>query len=322
MSIELLDNFPAELDELAREAEWSSFYQTGAWIESLRAAFPRMTFRCLVATGPGGGPAGYLPFFLLRRGPFTQIVSMPFGTYGGPVVRGGESAFRSLVDAYLSMGRAARALEVGWTDFWNRGYAGGFTLSKGSTQIVDLGKGFDSVWKDDFDKAKRRQSRKAEREGLSVIEARSSAHVAAYYAIYRDRIGQWKESYAYPEGLFQELAARRERGVRLFLVEQEGEILGGHLNFYHKDMVVAWNGVMRRDSRSQQSSTFLYAHLIRHACEHGFARYNLGSSLGKQSLAEYKSAIGGEPYTYACYRRTSRAGSIARALLRLASRRR
>lgn len=321
MSIELLDNFPADLDDLAREADCSSFYQTGVWIESLRAAFPRMAFRCLVATGAGGALAGYLPFFKIRKGPFAFIVSMPFGTYGGPVVRGDEAAFRSLVDAYAKLGRAPGNLEVGWTDFWNRGYAGGFTRENGSTQIIDLHKGFDSIWKGDFDKSKRRQSRKAEREGLTVVEAGSSAQVAAYCAVYRDRVRAWRESYAYPDRLFEELIGRGAGSVRLFLVMQEGDILGGHLNFYHKDMVFAWNGVTRQDGRSLQSSTFLYAFLIRHACDNGYARYNLGSSLGKQSLAQYKDALGGEAYSYAHYRKASRAGSVARAMKRSASRR-
>lgn len=311
MSIELLDHYPAELDDLAGAASDASFYQTSGWIAAIGAAFPHMRPRCLVARN-AGAVTGYLPFFSVRRGPMQFLHSMPFGTYGGPVVDGDEAAAGSLLDAYLNQGRRIGVLEVSWTDFWNRPVAGPETVERHSTQVIDLTGGFESIWRDDFEKAKRRQARKAEREGLAVVDAGTDRDIDAFYAIYRDRIDEWGESFRYPRRFLGALLAAGGPRVKLYLVKQDGDVLGGHLNFYFKDMVTAWSGVTSSDSRSSQASTYLYSYLIKRACESGFTRYNLGSSLGKRTLEEYKAALGGKSYEYCRHRLTSRAGKLVR----------
>jgi len=70
------------------------------------------------------------------------------------------------------------------------------------------------------------------------------------------------------------------------------------LNFYFGDTVIAWNGVTARSSRAVQASTLLYSSCIRHACDNGYKRYNLGGSLNKETLIDYKQALGGVAYEY------------------------
>jgi CelD/BcsL family acetyltransferase involved in cellulose biosynthesis len=319
MSIEALDHYPAELDDLALQADDSSFYQTSGWITSVEASFPHMRARCLV-NRQGGRATGYLPYFIVRRGPVSILNSMPFGTYGGPVTRGGDSCAGALLEAYVRMTRAMGVLEVSWTDFWNRAGGPSGRVERYATRIVDLTAGFESVWRNGFEKSKRRQVRKAEREGLTVVESADGSDIDAYYAIYNERIDEWAESFRYPKKLFEVLVGNGRRHARLFLVKQDDAVLGGHLNFYFKDTVIAWNGVTRRDSRGQQASTLLYSRLIQHACEHGFKRYNLGSSLGKRSLERYKASLGGAPHPYAHHRVTSCTGRVARLCKKLLSR--
>lgn len=321
MSIELLDHYPAELDDLAEESAAASFYQTSGWITSLDTAFPHMSARCLVAR-KAGVITGYLPFFIVRRGPVAWMSSMPFGTYGGPVACDDPALASSLLDTYLDLGRRFGILEVSWTDFWNSPASGNAVTEQHSTQLIDLTEGFESVWRNGFEKAKRRQTRKAEREGLTVVVASTEKEIDTYYAIYRERIDQWGGSFRFSRRFMSTLLGTGGPHVKLFLVQQDDETLGGHINFYFKDMVIAWNGVTRRDSRGQQASTYLYSYLIKHACENGFTRYNLGSSLGKSTLQQYKAALGGESYTYAHYRLTSRTGMLLRRCKKFLSRNR
>lgn len=319
MSIEALDHYPAELDDLARQADRSSFYQTSGWIESIAASFPHMRARCLVSR-QGERVTGYLPYFSVRRGPFAILNSMPFGTYGGPVTLGGDAAAGVLLEAYARMARTIGVLELSWTDFWNRTGGPAAKAERCATRIIDLTAGFEAIWRNGFEKSKRRQVRKAEREGLTMVESVDENDIDAYYAIYGERIDGWGESSLYPKELFERLLGNERRHARLFLVKQDDEVLGGHLNFYFKDTVIAWNGVTRRDNRGRQASTFLYSRLIEHACEHGFKRYNLGSSLGKETLERYKASLGGEQHVYAHHRITSRAGRLARFCRNLLSR--
>jgi hypothetical protein len=316
MRIELLDHFPSELDQIALADPSASFYQTSSWSNSIDAAFQRMNLRCLVAVG-AQGIAGYLPFFAIKRGPFSSIWSMPFGSYGGPVAGGDQALHRDLLDAFLGYGMSLGVAELGWVDFCNQYEGGGIERGRASTQIIDLEKGFDVIWNNHFDKAKRRQTRKARREGLELVEAGSDEEISSYYNIYVERTSKWGTSFRYPESLFMELIKRGKDKVKLFLAVQNNRVLGGHMNFYFNKMVIAWNGVTRSGSDGYQASTFLYASLIKHACENGFTRYNLGSSLGKKSLERYKSSLGGETYIYSNWSRVTRTGYLLRLFKRI-----
>jgi len=78
--------------------------------------------------------------------------------------------------------------------------------------------------------------------------------------------------------------------------------------FYYRDAVTAWNGVPLIGEH--QASTLLYSRLIEDAQKKGYRWYNLGSSLGKRPLEEYKEALGGEAYGYATFRMRSRLGGL------------
>ncbi len=320
MHVEIVDLFPDVLDDLALRSPESTFYQSRTWLESLTRVYPAMRLQCLLAAGPSG-VRGYLPFFSLKRGPFGAVWSLPFGTYGGPVTFGDEETARVLVEAFARLKERRGVYEVGLVDFNNKISGGPFEYEDASTHLVALEGGFDEIWERVFEKSKRRQTRKALREGLTVSEARSPGEVAAYYQIYSSRTEQWGGRFRYPEKLFADLCGTGGRAVKLFLARRGEELLGGHLNFYFKDSVIAWNGVVRDTADGTQASTLLYSECFRHACDHGFQTYNLGSSLGKQSLVVYKESLGGVLYRYRTVRRRSALGRAAGAVRSLISRR-
>jgi CelD/BcsL family acetyltransferase involved in cellulose biosynthesis len=322
MQTRILDRFSNDLDEVVLDSPQATFYHTGAWIDSLSLVYPGMQFRC-VAVEDGGRIAGCLPFFVLKRGPARALWSLPFGTYGGPVVRGdamGVGVEDRLLAKYASLRRGWGVQEVGLVDFSSSITEGFFSVDVSSTHILDLDGGFDAVWNDRFEKSKRRQARKAKREGLSVVEAASVSDVKNYYAIYEERSRQWGQRLRYPASLFVELFARGKGGVRLFLAYRGSELFGGHFNFYFKDSVIAWNGVARDSGTGTQASTLLYCECIRDACERGFKRYNLGSSLGKTTLVGYKESLGATAHGYRTAIWRSVGGKITSMLMRLLTR--
>ena len=315
MRIEITDRFLPSLDDVALRSPAATFYHTSTWIESLIRTYPAMEFHCLVARSDDG-VVGYLPFFATRKGRIQRLWSLPFGTYGGPAVVD-EAAAQVLVDAFLAMRRDSGVYELGVVDFAGRVQRPLLRSERALTHVLELTSEFKDVWVQRFDKSKRRQTRKARREGIDVTEARTVEEVKSYYAIYASKSRQWRQHVVYPESLFIDLFERGADGVKLFLARSEDQLLGGHLNFYFKDTVVAWNGVTTDDSRGMQASTLLYASCIRHACDSGYKRYNLGASLGKTSLMEYKESLGGVAYSYSVARWRSLGIRIAAVMRRL-----
>ncbi len=311
MKVVLVDTFPPELDAVADASPRATFYHTGTWLLSLVAAYPHMRARWLVAED-GSRPIAYLPCVSTRRGPFDSWWSLPFGTYGGPV--GEAETFPDLMAAFRRLGERRNALEVGWVDFFNHIDTLNGEQESASAHVVDISPGFEFVWRERFDKLRRRRSRNAEEKGIVVRRTSDVADVGRFVALYRTRLEGWAAGSGYPDRLFRDLVGNGGGRVGMYLAEREGEVLGGHVNFYYKDAVTAWCGMASKVGNELHAGTLLYASAMREACEAGFHSYNLGASLGKASLEEYKRSLGGEPYSYRIVRHRRMAGRVVAAL--------
>lgn len=313
MQLTVLDQFTPELDQVAEKSTQATFYHARLWTECLSRVFSSMSYRCIVAE-EGGDVLGYLPFFIISKGPVRIHWSMPFGTYGGPAVLEGSDVYHALLNKYANLGKQLWVYETVFIDYSNRCPGPPFETSGLLTHLIDLEGGFDKIWSDSFDKSKRKQTKRAERRGVSVIESTSLGEAARFYDIYASRVRAHGGKIHYPQKLFIDLVKNSGRNVKLFLSYHENQLLGGQLCFYYKDMVIAWYGSTTMESRDLQASTSLYAHCIRHACEHGYKWFNLGGSIGKDSLMDYKMSFGGVPHQYNFSLRRSPMGKIAAVL--------
>ena len=134
MQVEIAHRFSADLDEVALNSPEATFYHTGTWIESLSLAYPAIRFQCLIARS-GAETLGFLPYFILKKGPVRALWSMPFGTYGGAVTLGDEAVHRLLLDTYVRMRRHAGVHEMGVVDFHNRISGGLFRMEDAATHL-------------------------------------------------------------------------------------------------------------------------------------------------------------------------------------------
>jgi CelD/BcsL family acetyltransferase involved in cellulose biosynthesis len=309
MRIRTIDAYVKELDDVALRSSACTFYHSRIWAESLAATFPRMSFRCIVAE-QNGAVTGFLPFFYLKRGPVRTAWSMPFGTYGGPAALDAETT-AALVEAYAVTLSAPRVVEAGWVDFDNFPCGGGWERQTLETHLIDTSMGFDALWGHIIERQRKKRARRAERLGVTVRRARSAADAHRYYEIYSQRVDEWGGGIRYPERLFEELLGRSGDFARLYVAEHDGSIVGGHFNFYYKEKVTAWNGITTQESNHLQPGTLLYMYCLKDACAEGYKVYNLGGSLNKQSLIDFKESLGGVPYSYSQYRRRSLLGRAA-----------
>ena len=316
MKITLLDHLPAECDVLADASTTATFYHTSTWLHSLAKTLSGLTLRCLVAED-GGVFSGYLPFFFVRMGPLQRAWSLPFGTYGGPVAAGNSAVIPMLLDEYRRATNRRDVIETGWVDFHGIAPASAKRGTPGTTQIVDLSQGFDHVWDNLFARDKRKRARKATRDGVTVERCSDASGVDSHYGIYSERVSSFGTQEAFPVSLFEELFTRGGDRVRLFLAWHQGHVVGSHFNFYHKDAVVAWYGMASAAGDNVQAGTLLYTDCIRDACTDGFTSYNLGASLGRQSLIDYKESLGGATYTYDTHIRRTVLGRFGATVRRL-----
>jgi CelD/BcsL family acetyltransferase involved in cellulose biosynthesis len=224
-----------------------------------------------------------------------------------------ESVARALVDAFGKELSSHGVLETGWVDYGGWDCGGLWERLEQTTHVIDIAPGFDDLWNTVVDRQRKKRTRRAERLGVTVRRAASDHDVESYYRIYSQRVDDWGGGIRYPKRLFTELLDRAGDAARLYVAEHDGKIVGGHFNFYFRKTVTAWNGMTTPESNHLQPGTLLYIHCLKDACAEGFEAYNLGGSLNKQSLIDFKESLGGISHTYSQYRRRS-------LLARLASR--
>ncbi len=310
MRVVVVDTFPPELDAVADASPRATFYHTSAWLSSLAQAYPKLHLRCLVAED-NGRPVAYLPYFTTRRGPFQSLWSLPFATYGGPV--GDDAAARELLSVYRrELGRRV-VLEVSWVDYYNALDPASGEVQPALTHVVDISPGFDVVWRERFDNSRRRRARRAQEAGVVVRRATEAADVHSFFDVYRARLERWEARSGHPEALFQSLLARGGERVWLYLATHEDEVVGGQINFYHRDTVTSWYGMASRRGNELHAGMLLYTTSMREACAAGFRACNLGASLGKASLIAFKRALGGEPHEYRMVTHRRRVGRLLAA---------
>jgi CelD/BcsL family acetyltransferase involved in cellulose biosynthesis len=319
MKVTLLDNVPSECDELAGESPDTTFYHTRLWLDTVAAAHANMSVACFVAED-AGAVAGFLPFFFVRTGPFRRAWSLPFGTYGGPVVRAGSDAQSALLTRFRALPSVRDVIEAGWTDYGNIGTEAQWRTLAQQTHIVDLEEGFDNIWNEKLGRDKQQRSRRAERLGVKVFRSRDPRDLDAHYEIYLERMRAFGTRIVHPRLLFQKLFAEGGERVRLYVARCEDVVVGAHFNFCHRGEMIAWFGMTNARGEGLQAGTLLYTEIMRDACRDGLVRYNLGGSLCRESLVAYKESLGGRSCSYAIRYRRSIAGHVGAALVRLGRR--
>lgn len=295
----------------------SSFFHTRVWLDALTSAYPRFTAGYVLAHEGDGRLVGGLPFVRARRMGVSQILSLPFGTYGGPLISPAASVSPARVRALLTAGWRSEATRPGvvrahlvpfapgqpdpgaaWFDpagvdpAWRRWER---------THIIPLAAGFEEIWFRRYDKENRTASRKAVRLGVVVAEEDGVAAARLLDTLYRGQSSEWRGHAPYREGLFERLAETGGERVRIWVARHEGEAVFAVMGFYHRDTVMPWVSGSSAGARALCAGNLIHKVMIEDACGRGFAFYNFGGSGGVPGIEAFKVAFGGEAFDYVSY---------------------
>lgn len=295
----------AEWADLVSADGEATFFHTLDWSELLARNLGGWSPRFVLAR-EGETLVGGLPLMKRRRGPFTILQSMPFGTYGGAVLLPGappETAARLLEEAAATaaspnvaslvivdlpdrLGAAARAL--------------GFVGHEEVAQIVRLDRPYREIWSA-FRPSARNKIRKAEKAGVTVRRGESPRDFAAYHDMLLECCRRWGTRPEFGRGFFEGMASLDTGRAQLWLAEHAGGIVGGDLNFTMHGTIVNWGNVSRDSARSLAPNNLLHATGMREGAAAGFRIFDLGSSAGIRGVEAFKEAFGTERVPYRRY---------------------
>jgi CelD/BcsL family acetyltransferase involved in cellulose biosynthesis len=298
-------------DRLLENSHGATVFHCPEWADVLTATFKDLAVKYIVVEDQFGRYVAGMPFTVSRSLLVSTYRSMPFGTYGGPLILKGleEEAAVFVGTSLQGVTRSIFPFSFSCVLYdepvvveraLQNAFLGG-KREKVSTHLVNLESGFQKLWDVSFDKETRTCARKASRSGVTLRENTSQQGAAILHSLYKEQTSLWNLTKVYPERLISEIVDRMEGKVRIWIGELDGAPVCAVLAFYFQDTLMAWLSGQNEEGRRLRASHFVYTEILKHACENGYAVFNFGASGSLQGVRYFKESFGAMEYFYSVF---------------------
>ncbi len=292
----------AAWDALVAADPAATVFHTSAWARLWTAEWPGARWEALVApAGEGVYAAGFGA--IVRPGLLgPRVMSMPYATYGGPLLGTGAAAagvrHSDLLAGYAALLRARRATrsELAWYDGDASAIPKGLEVEDLTTHVRPLTPDFDALFRA-LPHSVRSRVKQAEQQGLTRRIVTDEAGVAAFHALATSALERHGGT-AKPLDLYLRiLATLVPAGLARFdLAEDDGTPIAGGIHLLHRGVAINWLTVADPARLAARPNHFVLAGVLSDLCAAGFHEYNFGASpAGATGLVQFKEDWGATP---------------------------
>lgn len=290
---------PAAWDALVAETDAATVFHTSAWARLWIAEWPGARWEAVVLPDDAGYAGGL--GLIVRDGAFgRRVLAMPYGTYGGPIVRRGHpdpaAVRRQLLEGYAQLVRHAWVMvsELTWYEGRRDELPADLIAAESFTHVRPLGPDFANLL-GTLPHSLRSRLRQAEEHGLSVRRITDVRDVRHYHAL-AVRTVRRHGGLPRPLTLYQRIF--RSLGppglARFDLVEHQGRPVAGSLHFTFRGTALNWLTVSDERQLQLRPNHLIIAGVMRDLSEAGYHEYNLGASPpDAEGLIHFKEDWGG-----------------------------
>ncbi|MDR1727510.1 MAG: FemAB family PEP-CTERM system-associated protein [Acidobacteriota bacterium] len=291
-------------DEFVSQAPMATISHLYGWRNVISQSYKHRTF--YLTAQRHGAVVGVLPLVHIRSLLFgNTLVSMPFQDYGGIVARD-EEALRALLDHALQLKKelGAHSLELrdrmrpahfhpdeeSVEDVYEK--RDGKFFGDKVTLLLDISVGVENLWKS-FSPKVRNQVRKAQKAGLSTQIGGMELLEAFYrpFSVNMRDLG----SPVHHLNFFRKVFSVFGEGVRVVLVQEREQTIGGLIAFFFKNnVVVPWASCYRQHF-SKCPNNLLYWDAMQYAFDHGCHTFDFGRSSVGSGTYNFKTQWGARP---------------------------
>jgi serine/alanine adding enzyme len=273
MQIETIEEPGDAWDDFVLQNPDATLGHAAGWCRVLRSAY-RLAPAYLVARGSSSGIEGVLPLVTMRglRGE-KELVSLPYLDSAG-VLASSQKVADALLDHALGLARKQGARAVELRALRAEGTGPG-PLDRVDL-VMSLESDVDAQWQAVRAKV-RNQTRKAEREGLALIELGATAQIDAFYAPFTVNMRDLG-SPVHSLGFFREIARVFGDAARFIVTGLAGDPVGGLVAIRFGDTVtIPWASTLRSE-RARCPNNQIYWEALRWSVEQGARHLDFGRS--------------------------------------------
>ena len=285
------------LYDQTREQDWNTYIESSAktvfahhlsWKRVIEESFGHSSYYLMAYRGDD--VAGILPLFFVKSLFFgSYLVTAPFLTYGG-LVSDDEAVASVLTERATEL---ARDLGADYIEIRNDENHASLSHTKDDyyTLVLDLQSGEADVWNSKLKSTARRNVRKAQKSGLTVVE--ENELVDEYYRINAKnmhRLGTPAHSLTFFSNIVKYCP-----GTRLLMLQQDKQFIGGTLLVSFKNSVLMpWVGSLE-EYFAHRPNNLIYWESVRWAINNGFQYFDFGRSKYGSGTFRFKAQYGAEP---------------------------
>jgi FemAB-related protein (PEP-CTERM system-associated) len=242
-----------------------------------------------------GKICGILPLVLMKSRIFGRsLISLPFIDHSGLIADTQEIAS-------LLCGKAielAQKFEVDFLELRNQieiKHPSLITASHKVNFVLTLDPDPNFLWKKVFHENIRNKVRKAIKHNLYVESGNSDHFINNFYHVFSKNMRDLGTP-VYPKKFFVNIAKELPQNMLIFLVYNEGQVIGGKLVLLFKDTVhFIYHSSMREYARLAPNN-LLYWEAIQYSCKHNYKYCNMGRSNKNSGPFYFKKQWGGEEH--------------------------
>lgn len=295
---------PAKWNELVTESDHSRVYHLHQWGTLLEEVHGhRLVY---LQEDEGVFPLAHIKSSIFGN----RLISLPFADYGGLCSQYKGTAEKLILQSTeiaQQMGVDFVEIRCPHQPYFEPLERHGFVRRDDYfTFVLTLDRSVDELWRF-IDEKKMKKMRKAERNGVRVMEATQKADVKVFYALYQrtvKRLGSPPQPYQFFDRMWDMLYPQN---VRVFLAMHEGTYIAGKLILLHHDVVQQAYSCSLRQYFSLAPNDLLQWHIIKWGSENGFTRVNFGRTREDEGTELFKRQWGGQvvkmPYFYRFYKK-------------------
>jgi FemAB-related protein (PEP-CTERM system-associated) len=277
----------AAWEACVEQLEDATFFHRWGWREVIARAFGHQTHYHVAERD--GAVVGLLPLVRVKSLLFgDQLVSMPFGVYGGPVAE--EAEVRALLQQRAC--ELARELGVDALELRHR------SPQNPNWPTKDLYFTFRKTISQDPEenlKAIPRKQRAMVRKGIKAgLKGERVSGVDRLYRVYAESVRNLGTP-VFPKRYFRLLREVFGDACDVLLIQYDGQDVAAVMSFWFRDEVLPYYGGSRPAARAVAANDFMYWDLMCRAAEHGARVFDYGRSKAGSGAYSFKKNWGFEP---------------------------